>query len=67
MKARVSFVLIALAIAVGATSLPGCDVLAKFLAPTPTPTPTPAKQATLPGGNLGYRLDAPGPGSAAAQ
>jgi hypothetical protein len=65
MKARVSFVLVALALLVGSTSLPGCDVLAKFLAPTPTPTPQ--KQATLPGGNVGYRLQAAVPGRSGEQ
>ncbi|MBM3269006.1 MAG: hypothetical protein FJZ01_15310 [Candidatus Sericytochromatia bacterium] len=63
MKARFSFVLIALAFAIGASSLPGCDVIGKLLMATPTPTPTPQKNAALGGGNA-YRTEAAVPGQA---
>lgn len=66
MKARLGLVFAVASLAMMmTTTLPGCPWL--FPTPTPTPTPTPEKQATLPGGAIGYRIEAPVPGRAAPQ
>lgn len=58
MRARFSFMLMTAAVVMAAVTLNGCpQLLALIPTPTPTPTKKPDQQATLPGGNVGYRVE----------